>query len=66
MSLIKKIDVKKHFAAQKQMKRAASRLVSQPGQTKVSEVKPAGARSDNSDFVEDFSLEHSSSSGSIA
>ncbi|MGA2167561.1 MAG: hypothetical protein ABSG62_05075 [Terracidiphilus sp.] len=54
MSLIKKVDVKKHLAA---------RPLSQPDATGFSEIEPAGTGANASDFIEDFSPEHSSSSG---
>jgi len=54
MSLIKKIDVKKHFAARRAMRRAAARPASQPGATAIPETKAADAKTSVQGFVEDF------------
>jgi len=62
MSLIKKIDVEKHFAARRAMRQAAARPVSQPNATGFIEAEPAGAKTNAQGFIKDFSLEHSSSS----
>jgi hypothetical protein len=61
MSLIKKIDVKKHFAARRAMRRAAARPASQPGATAIPETKAADAKTSVQGFVEDFRIEHSAS-----
>ena len=57
MGLIKKIDVPKHFAA---------RSVSQPDAAGVAQIRPRRTSANMSDFVADFSLEHSSSGVSPA
>jgi hypothetical protein len=62
MSLIKKIDVAKHFAARRAMVRAAPRPVIRPLGARVSDAEPADAKANAAKFIEDFSLEHSSSS----
>ena len=56
MSLIKKVDVKKHLAA---------RPLSQPDATGFPEIEPAGTGANGSDFIEDFSPEHSFSRMSV-
>jgi hypothetical protein len=66
MSLIKKIDVKKHFADRRAKRRAEARPVSQPGATAVPATKASGAKTNAQALVEDFPLEHSASSGSDA
>lgn len=61
MRLIKKFDVKRHFAARLGMSLVVDRPVSQPGASEFLEIKPAGTRANAPDFIGDFSLEHSSS-----
>jgi hypothetical protein len=63
MSLIKKIDVPTHLTARRARRRAEALLMSQSVAAGISEVKASGTKPDAQDFVEDFSLEHSSSSG---
>jgi hypothetical protein len=65
MSLIKKIDVEKHFAAKREIRRTGALLVSRPDAPSISEAKTAGTKACAQDFVADFSLEHSSSSTPI-
>jgi len=65
MSLIKKIDVKKHFAARRGMSLVAAQPVSQPDATGFPAIATAGMRADAPAFIEDFSLEHSSSNVSV-
>jgi len=62
MSLIKKIDVPKHFAARRAMRLVAARQVILPLATGVSGAEPAGTKADAEKFIEDFSPENSSSS----
>jgi hypothetical protein len=61
MSLIKKIDVEKHFAAKREIRRMGALLVSRPVAPVIAETKTAGTKTSPRDFVEDFSIEHSSS-----
>ena len=63
MSLIKKIDVPKHFAARRAMRVAAAQQARLPDATLVSEIYPAAATANAAEFTKDFTLEHSSSSG---
>lgn len=65
MSLIKKADVKKHFALRRAMKLVAARLVSKPDTNASPEAGPPGTIANAATFIEDFSLEHSSSSVSV-
>jgi hypothetical protein len=62
MSLIKKIDVPKHFAARRALHQAAERAVSPPDAAGTSAIGPAGARGNAKSFPEVSSLEHFSSS----
>jgi len=62
MSLIKKIDVPKHFAARRAKARAAARPGTQAHAAGAAEVDSAGAKANAARFIEDFSLEHSSPS----
>jgi len=64
MILIKKIDVDKHFAAKRARRLAGALLVSRPDSPVISETKTAATKATAKDFVQDFSLEHSSS-GSV-
>jgi hypothetical protein len=70
MGLIKKIDVPKYFAARRAARLtaqlAAAPAVSQPDATGVAEIRPRGTSAKASNFVADFSLEHSSSGASPA
>jgi hypothetical protein len=59
MSLIKKADVKRHFAVRRAIRQAAARLVSRPY---VARIEPSGTTADAPDFIEDVTLKHSSSS----
>jgi len=61
--LIKKIDVKEHFAARRAIRLAKVRSISKPD-AGVPEIKIANTETIRRDFVEDFSVEHSSS-GSV-
>jgi hypothetical protein len=65
MSLIKKIDVKKHCADRRAMRLVAARPVSQPDTAGLSKIKPAGMRTSPPGFIEDFILEHTSSNVSV-
>ncbi len=61
MSLIKRIDVPGHFAVRRAIREATARPVIQLDATAGSEIGSAAAKASESKFVEDFSLEHSSS-----
>ena len=65
MGLIKKIDVEKHFAAKRAMRRTGALLVSRPDTTGSSQNKTAGTKANAQDFVKDFSLGHSSSGAPV-
>jgi hypothetical protein len=60
MSLIKKIDVPRHFAARRAMRRAGVQFTRPPLATVIAEVKTVDTDSNAHGFIEDFSLEHSS------
>jgi hypothetical protein len=64
MILIKKIDVKKHFADRRAIRLAEARRMSQPDASGITEIKTDGAKANAQGFVEDFSAEHSLS-GSV-
>jgi hypothetical protein len=61
MSLIKKIDVKEHFAARRATRLAEARSIHKPDAAGISEIKTVSTKTIRRDFVEDFSVEHSSS-----
>jgi hypothetical protein len=63
MSLIKKIDVEKHFAERRAMRLGTIRTLGLPG---AARIKPAASRKKAPAFIEDFALEHSSPSVSTA
>jgi hypothetical protein len=65
MSLIKKIDVPRHFAARRAMALVAGRRVIQPGAAEVSALKPAAASVKAASFIRDFALQHSESSAPL-
>ncbi|MGB6691347.1 MAG: hypothetical protein WBE76_26230 [Terracidiphilus sp.] len=54
MSLIKKIDVKEHFAAKRRMRLVAARQASLADATGFSGVAPDLQRANAADIVEDF------------
>lgn len=54
MSLIKKIDVKEHFAAKRRMRLVVARQASLPDATGFSGVAPDVPRANASDLVEDI------------
>ena len=60
MSLIKKIDVPSHFAAQRARRRAGALFMSQPRSSGLSAAKTTGTKRDAHSSTDDFSLEHSS------
>ena len=60
MSVIKKADVPAHFAARRARRRAEALFMSQPAATGDLQVKVTGTKAEAQEFVEDFSLEHSS------
>jgi hypothetical protein len=62
MSLIKKIDVKKHFADRRRMRLAEARRVRDANASGSAGIEPSGTRVNIPGFAEDFSLEHSSPS----
>ncbi len=63
MTLIKKIDVERHFAARRAMRLGRIRPLSQPGAARNA---PAAAAKDTAAFREDFTQEHSSPEVSAA
>lgn len=63
MSLIKKIDVEKHFAARRAMRLGGIRLPSVPV---AARIHPASAQKETPAFIEDYAVEHSSRSLSVA
>jgi hypothetical protein len=63
MSLIKKIDVEKHFAARRAMRRGGIRLPSLPG---AAHINPAPAQKETPAFIEDYAVEHSLRSACVA
>ncbi|MGA2220032.1 MAG: hypothetical protein ABSG51_18245 [Terracidiphilus sp.] len=60
MILIKKIDVEKHFAAKRAIRRAGALSVSRPVAPTVTEARTIGPTTNAKNFAEDFSTEHSS------
>ncbi len=65
MSLIKKVDVPEYFAARRAMRLNAIGRVIKPPATAAAGVVPVGAKGSAAKFIEDFSLEHSSSSAIV-
>ena len=59
MTLIKKIDVEKYFAAKRAMRRTGAQLVARPDASGILETKMTGTKTNARDFVEDFSAQHS-------
>jgi hypothetical protein len=66
MSLIKKSDAQKHCADRRSMRLVAARPVSQPNTAGRERIEPVGKRTSASGFIEDFFLEHTSSSASVS
>lgn len=62
MSLIKKIDVPKYFAARRAMRLGSVHGMSRPG---AAATDTAGAIANEAKFTKDFSLEHSASSALV-
>jgi hypothetical protein len=62
MSLIKKIDVPKYFAARRAMRLGSVQGLSRPGGRATD---AAGAVANEAKFTKDFSLEHSASSALV-
>jgi len=60
MALIKKRDVKSHFAARRRARAQSSTPASQPSGLGFSEAGQGGVEAGRSSFVEDFLMEHSS------
>lgn len=60
MSLIKKIDVPKHFAARRALALAAARPVIQPHAAGALEIASPSGKANTAKFKEDFSLKQSS------
>jgi hypothetical protein len=65
MPLIKKVDVKKHFAARRSMRLAARGPLSQPDGAVSTETVPSGKGTNAQGIVEDLSLGTSSSIASV-
>jgi hypothetical protein len=64
MGLIKKVDVKAYFAARRGMSVAAALEASKRVRVGFLNAKPTGAGTISAEFLQDFSLEHSSQSAS--
>jgi len=64
MSLIEKIDVKKHFAARRAMRLAAARSMGQPDATGIPESRAAGTKNHTQDS-DDSSLKRPNSNVSV-
>ena len=65
MSLIKKIDVPRHFAARRADRLRAARPVIQPHAAAISDTELTGTKASEAEFRKDFSLEHSSPTAAI-
>lgn len=65
MILIKKIDVEKHFAAKRAMRRNGALRPSRPDVPSILALKTAGTQASATEFTEVFPLEHSSSNAPI-
>ena len=65
MSLIKKIDVPKYFAARRAMRLGSVQQMSRPGATARIASDPTATGANPAKFANDFSHEHSSSSGLV-
>ncbi len=65
MSLIKKANVKEHFAAKRRMRLIATGALSEPNATGFSEAEPAGTVMRARAFTEDIPLKHVSSSAPV-
>jgi hypothetical protein len=63
--LIKKIDVEKHFAAKRAMRRTGALNVRRVDAPVILETKTTGPKSNAQDFAEAFSTEHYSSASVI-
>jgi hypothetical protein len=61
MSLIKKVDVKEHFAARRRLRLIAAGQLVKPAAAGLPETTGEGSKEDERAFVQDFSLDHSSS-----
>lgn len=61
MILIKKIDVEKHFAAKRAIRRTGALRPTRPDVMVISATKTVDPKTNAQDFAEDFSTEHSSS-----
>jgi hypothetical protein len=66
MSLIKKIDVPRHFAARRAMRQAAAQRACQQDVAGDSAIRPAGTKATAAKLAEDFSLGHSVSGPSAS
>jgi len=64
--LIKKINVKEHFATRRRLRLIAARPASESDATGFSEAEPVGTGVNAPVLIEDFLLEHSSSSAPVA
>ncbi len=65
MILIKKANVKEHFAAKRRLRLVATGPASEPDATGPSEAEPAGTGAHARAFTEDFLVEHASSNAPV-
>jgi hypothetical protein len=61
MSLIKKVDVPKYLAARRALARDAAQQAIRPNAIEISALKLVEVKATEAGFIQDFSLEHSSS-----
>lgn len=61
MSLIKKVDVPKYFAARRAIRLVTDRPANQPIETGGERIEQACGRTSPAEFIEDLSREHSTS-----
>lgn len=66
MALIKKVDVKAYFAARRGLEIAAAEKANKRVRIGPSNARPADAGSTSAEFLQDFSLEHSSRGASAS
>jgi hypothetical protein len=67
MSLLnRKSDVKNHLSARRHKANPLDRPLNQPGEQVIAPVEHDAIKANSSDFAEDFNVEHSSSSHSMA
>ncbi len=65
MILIKKANVKEHFAAKRRIRLVRTGPTSEPDATEINEVEAAGTGTHAHTFKEDFLLEHASSDAPV-